>query len=488
MSIARDTGYNVAGAIVPIIVALVATPLYLELIGSGRYGLLALAALLTGYFGAFDLGLAKAATQRIAALRGSSDAARATSFWSALAASSAMGVIGGAALYWIANAIFAHYVRTNSSLRQEVVAALPYLAARLPVAVVGSVLSGSLRGRERFLEVNVLWSGAAIAIQAVPLLTAWLAGPELRWLMASSLAVQLVALAIAAWLCGRYVTGGGRVTISRKEFMLMLSFGGWVTVSAVFGSLMLVLDRFLIGAMISAAAVTIYTLPYQIAQRVLLLPSALQTAMYPRQAAASGDEKVRITGIGTRAVAVGITPIVVAALYLIGPFLKVWVGGRIDVELAGQVGRMLLLSFWCTGIAYVPFARVEAEGRARVGALVHLAELAVYAPALIVCVMQFGLAGVAIATAARCFVDAALFNAIGLGRDAPWKFEASASGLLLISAAGASLLRPGGPAWIAALVVGLAASMLLSMIYAPQEVQRLLVRPIQRFKAAGSII
>ena len=54
MSIARHTGYNVVGALVPIAVSLVTVPFYLRIVGLERYGILSICWVLVGYFAFFD--------------------------------------------------------------------------------------------------------------------------------------------------------------------------------------------------------------------------------------------------------------------------------------------------------------------------------------------------------------------------------------------------------------------------------------------------
>src|SRR2546422_11694150 len=96
--------------------SLVTIPIYIGLIGDGRYGVLAVAWLLLGYFGLFDLGLGRATAQRIAALRDSTPQNRSAAVWTALVINVSLGVVGGLIIWPIAIYFFEHVFRLESAL------------------------------------------------------------------------------------------------------------------------------------------------------------------------------------------------------------------------------------------------------------------------------------------------------------------------------------------------------------------------------------
>ena len=136
MSIRRNTAYNLLGSVIPLAVSLVTIPIYMGLIGEARYGVLAIAWLLLGYFGLFDLGLGRATAQRIAALRDGTAEERARTFWTALAMNLGLGVIGGLIIWPVAAYFFGNVFKIEDALRPEVQAAVPWLILAVPMATV----------------------------------------------------------------------------------------------------------------------------------------------------------------------------------------------------------------------------------------------------------------------------------------------------------------------------------------------------------------
>jgi O-antigen/teichoic acid export membrane protein len=413
MSIARHTAYNVVGTLVPIAVSLITVPLYLKVIGLDRYGVLNLCWLLVGYFGFFDFGIGRATAQHIATLHDREDHVRSRAFWTGLTLS--MGLALTAAFIalpvsWIA---LSALKLGDEALRPEVRGALPLLVAAVPLAILQSVLQGALEGRRQFLTTNAVLSTGAFATAVLPLTSALLWGPDLRVLVAVSLAVRSIVVLSLGAAAVRAVPLGRYQAPDRDDMRKMVRFGAWLTVTTVIGPLMVFFDRFLIGAIVSAAAVALYVIPYNLMNQLVVLPKALSSALFPRLAAQPGSSDLNRQALS--AAAFVLTPAAMAATVLVRPFLTLWLGPTT----AGQstpIALVLIIGFWANGLAQLPYASLQASGRTDITAKVHLAELLPYFLLLWLGLTYWGVIGAAIAWAVRSVADyvaLASFDRIG---------------------------------------------------------------------------
>lgn len=468
MSVRRHTIYNLLGAGVPIALALVTVPVYLRLVGPDRYGVLAIAWLLLGYFGLFDLGLGRATSFRIAALRDSSAQARADTFWAALMVNAVMGLAGGGALWLAGSLFFGRVFKVDEALRPEILSAIPLLACAVPIATLTGVLTGALQGCERFLETNAISVTSTTLFQLLPLLYAWQLGSNLVGLLSAAILARAVSLLALMYRCHVAVTRHQARRVVKAEFPALLRYGGWVTTSSVFGPLLVIVDRFVIGAVLGAHAVTAYSVPFQLAQRIQVLPSALTTALFPRMSAAQNDERGAMSHEATLTLAVIITPPVLAAILLLEPLLEFWVGSEM-ATLSTPLGRILILGFWANAFALVPFMKLQSSGRPDLVTKVLLAEIPPYLAALYIGMKFFGLPGSAMAFAARCVVDFVLLTWVA-GRDFRLAPLLALQLLIVLAAIGAaSYWSPTSWPWWLGLAMFPSSTMLLGWNFLPRQ-------------------
>ncbi|MBU2790610.1 flippase [Acidithiobacillus caldus] len=389
-------------------VGLVTVPLYLRLIGEVRYGVLLLAFTLLGYFGAFDLGLGRAVAQRIA--RQEDHAQRNHTFWTAFILSAGMGLLGGIVLYFLGQWLFAEIFQIPANLRGEAQRAIPWLAAIVPLIALISVLAGALEARQAFLSLNVSQIIGVIGLQIFPLLSVVFGHGSIAALVAAALAGRLMGVLVMLWVTARSLPIVGWPILDRAEIGPLLRFGGWVSVSGAVIPLLTIIDRLVIGARLGAAAVTAYTVPFNLTQRLTYLPYALSTTLFPRFSQEHRDDTKGLLRLTIIILAAVQTPFIILAILLAHPFLTLWIGAALAAKMA-PVAIILLLGIWLNGPSYPCYAFLQATGRPDIITKFYLIQLIPFLMALWLLIAWLGIYGAAIAWSSRMLADAVVWFA-----------------------------------------------------------------------------
>ena len=409
MSIAKNSTYNLLGAAVPLLISVVTIPIYLQMVGIERYGVLSISWIFLGYFGLFDLGLGRATTQRIAVLARADPQDRANAFWTALCLNIAVGAIGAVVL-WIASALFFFYgFKLEPALRAEAIEALPLLAASVPIATITGVLIGALQGRERFATINAISTVSTAAFQILPLIVVAFTGPRLIWVLAAAIATRIIAVLVLWVQCRREFLRSNVPIFKREEVKSLLKFGGWVTVTSMCAPLLVMADRVFIGGLIGAQAVASYSIAVQLAQRMTVVAQALTGATFPRLSGVDRNEANRLSQRSAEILLVVLTPGAIIAIFLCGPFFRLWLGPDFD-PISVPIAQIMIIGFWVNSLAFVPFVRLQAVGRPDLVSYALLAELPIYLGLLWLGMSTFGLLGSAVALAVRLFIDFAILS------------------------------------------------------------------------------
>jgi O-antigen/teichoic acid export membrane protein len=405
--LAHHTLFNFLGQVIPFLAGLVAIPLLIRGLGTERFGVLTLAWIVVGYFSIFDLGLGRALTQVVAERTSGAAAAQAPSVtWPALGAMLLLGIAGGALLALFAPWLTRSVLRIPDGLEQETVSALWILAAAVPFVVVTAGLTGILTAFHRFGVINAirvpmgLWSFVA-PLAVLPWTT------SLVWVAVVLAAGRLLACAAYAWACAGVMPPFGGTF---REVRPLFRFGAWMTVSTTLSPIMQYLDRFVIGAMISMAAVAYYVTPYEAVTRILVVPGALLGVLFPVFAASHREDRSRLIRVylqGTKYIALVLFP----AMLLIGAFahegLTLWLGKEFGAQ-GGAVLQVLVLGVFANGVAQVFATLLQGMGRPDLSAKLHLVELPLYLASLWAGIHFFGILGAAVAWTARMVADGAV--------------------------------------------------------------------------------
>lgn len=409
MSLKRNTLWNLAGTGLPLLLGALTIPYLIRTAGVEAFGVLTLVWALIGYFSLFDFGLGRALTQQVAAVRSSGLLAQLpglvkTGLWFTAVA----GAIGGLALALLADQLAFHWLKVSVTLQPSTYQALLVASIGIPLTTITTGLRGVLEAYEDFKVVNLLRIGLGAANFGLPALSVMLISTSLVWMVASLVAARAVVLVAHLWLMHRRLPADwASGQFEKHNLKSLLSFGAWMTVSNIVSPLMVTADRFVISAVLGASMVAYYTVPYEALSRVLILPSALTTALFPRLAFVMATDFSQARRLYKRClfgVAAAMVPVCITIALLSQWGLTLWLGADFS-EKSWLIVCIMAAGVMLNGIAFVPFASIQASGDARSTALLHVLELMFYIPLLFFGLKTFGLIGAAVAWAARAGVD-----------------------------------------------------------------------------------
>ena len=406
----RNVLFNVLGLGAPLLVAVFTIPLLIEGLGTARFGLLTLVWAVVGYFGLFDLGLGRALTRQLALEIGSGRLERVgPTLGTSGVIMLALGVCGAALMAaaspWVPTLI------VDVPDADELTRAVFAMALVLPAIVLTSGLRGVLEAEHAFGLVNLIRVPIGLFTFVGPLIVLWTVGPKLDWIAAILAAGRLLAcVAHLAAILHVYEGRLPRLRFDRNFVRPLLSTGGWMTASNVISPLMGYADRFVIGALVSAAAVAWYATPHELVSKLWIVPGALTAVLFPTFAAQFARNPGGNTVLFRRSVAVlfaVLLPVTASLALFANEGLSLW----IDPEFASR--SALLLQVFALGtlvncLAHIPFTLLQSSGGARLTAMAHVVELPLFLVLLWYLTVEYGAIGTAGAWLLRIVGDTVL--------------------------------------------------------------------------------
>jgi O-antigen/teichoic acid export membrane protein len=477
MSVGRDTSFNLAAAVTPVLFALIVTPFYLHFIGPDRFGILAICWTILGAATLTSLGMGPALAYGLALMDEEASTARSNQVWMALVISLAASLAAALLLLVIARAYFPQFVSLPSGLKAELWNALPFLAALLPLSTVSGVLNGALQGRKRFGALSAMTVLTAAAAAVIPLLAAMLFSVELLALSLALVSAISLVLSLQLAICARAVPLHFPSRLGSEQLRGLIGYGAWMSITALIAPFLLLFDRFVVGSLRGPTAVTVYVLAFYMLQGLLLVPASLSRAMLPRLASSRSEEEVQelqsswllwLSGL--------LTPLSIVAICLAAPFFHFWIGPPLG-KVAAPVAAILLVGGWLHGIAHIPSTVVVGRSRPDRLTKLLLACLLPYLLLLYFATAQFGVMGAAAAWTIRAAFDPVLFLYTRPAARDLWRV--AASGILVLAAMGIVLALT----WTGAAYWG---SMTFLLVVASYENREVLISLLGEFRKISS--
>jgi O-antigen/teichoic acid export membrane protein len=405
----KNTILNLFGQGSPLLVALFAIPVLIKNLGTERFGVLTLIWVITGYFSLFDFGLGRALTQLVADKLGQEQHHEIPALvWTSLLMILAFGLLGTAILMPLSSWLVHGVLNIPPFLLAETKKSLYLIALFLPIIISTPSLRGLMEAHQRF-DLTAIMSIATgvytflsplfvihFSQQLVPIVAILLVGRSVTWVIYLIMCLKMVPALT------------NNVKIQRTLLKPLLSFGGWMTVSNIIGPIMVYFDRFIIGAMISMAAVAYYSTPYEVIAKLLIIPAAIVGVLFPAFSISfTHADQSRTAGLfqrGVKYIFLVLFPVCLVLNTFAYEGLSFWLGADF-VRNSTRVVQWLTVGIFLNSQALVPFALLQGIGRPDLTAKLHMCELPLYLIALWVLIKNMGIEGAAIAWVLRATLD-----------------------------------------------------------------------------------
>lgn len=399
------------------LVGIAAIPYMYKHIGVERIGVLTLIWALIGYFSIFDFGVGRAITQRIASLvsqqaKTQKEKTATTGIFLTLS----IGIFGSLVGFAIIEFAGVDWINSAKSLDNEIYSSFLLACLAIPATTVTAGLRGILEAEMRFKAANIIKLGLGLSNFLGPIASIAIFGPDLRCIVASLVVARYIVL-LAYYYCAKDTMGDVRKTLSIDESKQLLRFGGWMTLSNIISPLMVVADRFLVAKFLGASIVAYYTIPADFMIRLLVIPAAITTTLFPtfsKDLLLKNYTNSLVLYKKSMKVVFVLMGGIAACIILGAKFgISVWLGPEFAEE-SYAIASVLAIGILFNSLAQIPHAYIQASGDALSTALIHLLESVLYIPTLLVLMYFQGIFGAAIAWALRALLDLVLLHACAM--------------------------------------------------------------------------
>ena len=335
VTVARNLSTRYLAIGVDALIGLLLLPFNISHLGPSAYGLWMLTASMTTYFSVLDLGFGGSIVKFVAHYRAKRDVRGlneiASTLFGIFAVTGTLAYLVFVTLSFYVGRIVNITPEQDTTARSLLLIIGVYVSLGFPFAVFGGVINGF----QRYDLNNLVGVVSSLIVAAV----------NVAMLMMGFGLVQLVLVTTAVRILTYFVyrLNAYRVfpALSLRPSLFLWSrvreltgFSVYVSIIDWSNKLNYSIDAIVIGAFMSAAAVTLWTVPQRLAEMLQRLTNQLNGVLFPvvvDSDAGQKPERLRAIFIeGTRLSLVSVMPIAAALVLLAAPLIHAWVGPRFD--------------------------------------------------------------------------------------------------------------------------------------------------------------
>ena len=353
----RNSLWHLSGSALAALVALATVPLMIRGLGLEGFGVVMLITSVVGYFGVLDVNLAAGSIKFLAEHHARGDRRRFTeTFWFGVGFYLLLGSVVSMLLLVFADQLLAIFFKVAPNTQADALLGLQIAALGFAPLQLQNYLLVVPQALQRFDRSA---SGEAFFGVAANLVSAWVAlhGGGISVVLGARVMVSLLNLLWLVWLLKRLAVPLTPALPRREVWRSLASFSAHSWLSRTASMLHQYADKLIVGALAGPVALTLYSVPNQLATRILGLTYRLAAVIYPRVSAlaATGEQQqLRTLYLDATRILTFLNAAVLGMIALTGEhFLAAWVGTEF-VALGYPVLLLVTLGFLMDSLTTLP--------------------------------------------------------------------------------------------------------------------------------------
>ncbi len=406
--IARNTIISLLGALLPIIIGVIAIPKTIDLLGGNVFGLLVIVWAILSYMSLLDLGLGKALVKFISECIGKGDIEKVQSyFWVSLIVSFSFALFLSMILFIISEFIVINILKIDAELIEVSISSIRLISVGIPLIFLISIYTSYFRSIQKFGLITITQVTNSIFNYLIPVLIFTFIKSFILVVFVLILFKLLVFLILSLMVFNSLkIFPKGKIKFI-STFKELISFGWWTNLSSLIGPFIDYLDRFMIASFISLSAVAYYSTPLEIVLRVSFISTAITSVVYAAISNSINHDSKRTEEIinnGLKIILLCIVPIIYTFVFFAEEGLTYWVGEEFAKN-GFFVVQIIGIGILYKSMTHLPVSHLHSLGKPSLVAKIHMFEVPVYILILYILSLKYGLLGAALAHSSRLILD-----------------------------------------------------------------------------------
>jgi O-antigen/teichoic acid export membrane protein len=211
----------------------------------------------------------------------------------------------------------------------------------------------------------------------------------------------VICIKVTPWACHR-------VAIRQTVIWPLLYFGSWMALTNMIQLIISYIDRFLIGSLVSLAAVAYYATPYEMVANLFVIPGSIIKVLFPAFATTfvqNTNCTENLFDRGMKYIFLSIFPMILTIVVFAREALSLWLGSEFVIH-STFVMQVISFGVYTNSMVQPAFALIQGAGRPDLTAKLAVLLLPFYTILLWKSIAAYGIQGAAIVWTGKQILDA----------------------------------------------------------------------------------